>query len=292
MTQVQARAIACRLTYPRVLSELTRSPFRLGLKRGRAASDIEIRKWLLNSWNTEALLRIILSTFPAPQLRRALHWAFPKAYYSTYASCLAFFKAVGYTESSHMAVIRKFGMEVATGHYPLAVSFLCDGGKVKSYQNLHCTPLPTTLYFDPYDAGIIDERIRQFLGATRNIDLAEKRVSMPFKTARGAKKCRLTPADWERVSSALGLTSLLSLLYRKRIKSNYRDIDTYFSDQLDPTQVYADLVHLTSTLNLVHETYISAALGFESYRRIAECANDPDHRFVLDRLAEIHGIEA
>src|SRR5690606_4861523 len=70
---------------------------------------------------------------------------------------------------------------------------------------------------------------------------------------------------WQQVSNALGHTTIMDLLYRKRIKANYQDIDTFSSTQFKGLEVLTNLGAVVSRLNLINETYVAKAIGPENY---------------------------
>ena len=78
-------------------------------RRAKNCAVAEVRKWATNSWNTEQILRLSAELLPAEQLVNALQWAFPQAYYSTFALTLATYKVIGHTETSDAAVICRSG---------------------------------------------------------------------------------------------------------------------------------------------------------------------------------------
>ena len=218
MTQIQFAALAARLKTGRVLDDITNLPHFGTLRRGAQCDPRLVRQWLLNGWSTENLLRINLEHLEGDALSHSLHWAFPQAYYSVYSLTMAYFQTVGYSEQSHTAVIRKFGTEAVCGRYPATVSFALVGGKSRSFHHIEPIPLTNNLQFDESSPDDCNGRICQFLNATRDLDLSSKKADLKFKTARGTHKKKLKPHEWQRVSDQLGPTSLLSLLYRKRLK--------------------------------------------------------------------------
>lgn len=75
---------------------------------------------------------------------------------------------------------------------------------------------------------------------------------------------------WQQVSNALGHTTIMDLLYRKRIKANYQDIDTFSSSQFKGLEVLTNLSAVVSRLNLINETYIAKAVGLGNYEAMLE----------------------
>ena len=57
--------------------------------------------------------------------------------------------------------------------------------------------------------------------------------AVKIKTKHGKRKTSFSADDWQQVSRNLGATSLLSLLYRKRLKANYDAIETLLADELN-----------------------------------------------------------
>jgi hypothetical protein len=273
-TQIQFAALAVRCETRGVFEQLPRIAT---LKRLLPATNLsipEVRRGLANGWNTEFLLRVNRRSLTGDALRNSLQWAFPQAYYSVFAITSALFRTVGFTESSHAAVISKVGKQMQTGWYPDRVSFLADGGRRRIYANLHRTQLPSPLFFDRDQPGAIDTHIANFLNATREQDLKARKKGSGIKTKTGRPKKAFSASDWDRVSTRVGPTSILSLLYRKRIKANYRDIATFLSEDLQPQQLYADLITIVRSMNLVHEAYIAKMLGRDSYLSIqASCTS-------------------
>lgn len=292
-TQMQFAALARRCMSGRLHAELACLPFWLRLRAASGADPSFIAKWLKNGWNTELLLRQNLSALDGDALRNSLQWAFPQAYYAAYTVSLAFFNAAGFTESAHGSVIAKQARLASTGCYPKTLCFAADGGRTRVFRGLDECALESPLHYDPKSPANVDTHLRRFLNATRDDDLRARRNDMRknFKTKKGQPKKALTPADWEEISLRHGPTGLLSLLYRKRIKANYRDIDTFLSDDLDARQLYGDLICVTASLNVVHEAFIAKALGFDVLRQVAEPLVPKGHDFLTMRLANIRKLK-
>jgi hypothetical protein len=112
---------------------------------------------------------------------------------------------------------------------------------------------------------------------------------MHFKTKHGKRKKSLTNEDWGKVGDSLGRTSLLSLLYRKRIKSNYGDIDTFLNPNIIAAPLFKNLIHVVSCLNFTHELTIARAIGLPAYGRL-QFQLDPIPEFLKGRTAEINEV--
>ena len=260
MTGVQFEALACRCHPDSIRESLRTVVAARTMTQATRCDSAEVAKWLINGWSTEQLLATNARHLVADALRHSLHWAFPQAYYSVFAATLAYFKAIGYTETGHARVIRKFGAEAGADRYPSAIAFTATGPKPFTFSRLSRTHLKQTLDFVPSDQGLVDGQIAQFLRATREDDLRDKKKDVPIRTKRGIKKKALRTDEWRQVATALGPTSILSLLYRKRIKANYRDIDSFLHEGLEPVPLYEHILRVVGAINYVHEVFIARVM--------------------------------
>jgi len=265
MTQIQIESLALRLKPEILLNELSEIKYFKNFIKCKNCNINEIKKWVINGWNTEYLLVISKSQLSGDALKSSLHWAFPQAYYSVYSISMAFFHIAGITANKHSTVIGKVGLMMEEGKYPKNMSFFARGiPKNISFTNIDNMKLPNTLYFKP-KPEIIDAQICQFLGATRKNDLKEKKTSICSSQKKEKRKKHFSVPDWDRAAKSLGITSIFSLLYRKRIKSNYQEIDTFLSNSISPEKLYVSLINIVRALNLIHEAYIIRGLGRAKY---------------------------
>ena len=289
MTQNQFQAILSKCETATIINQLQTLPYMQQLRRSRIADIAEIGKWLKNGWNTENLIRFTHQSFNEDSLIFAIQWAFPQLYYSVFSTLLAYFETVGHTEKSHTSVLRKFGSLAETGRYPETISYLANGG----IRNIHFhgvteSPGYQAIQFDVRKNDLIENQICHFLRSTRRIDLARKKEKfrIPKKSGKGNKKI-FNDEDWEKVSDSLGYTSLLSLLYRKRIKSNYRDIDTFLSEHLNADSLFEAFIQIANGLNMIHETFIAKSIGLDSYNKIV---SDLDYEFLKERAGVVSSL--
>lgn len=267
MAQRQFRALRIRLHPSRTLDGI-RNARRILRPRRRSGVDQEVRRWLFNGWNTENLIRLTSDLLKDDQNASALHWSFPQAYYSAFAITFAFFKAAGYTETSHASVIKKFGNQVLAGEYPDAMSFYATGTmEAMTVHGIDPTLGETSLSLNESDPASVDKHISQFLKGTRRQALDDRRAEMKFRTAAGKPKQRLSQSEWERVSDAVGPTSVLSLLYRKRIQANYRDIESIAFSGANAARIHEDLpTSLRRSTSRTKRTYPQPSAGLRSRR--------------------------
>ncbi len=262
--------------------------------RSRIISDEDVTtvaSYLRNGWSTEALLKGNRAVFKGRGLAYALHWALAQAYYSVYAVTRALFAVRGVTERTHATVIRRVGADMASGRYPRTMSFLATGGINEiSFMNLDPRSVTSTLYLDCDDPNSVDTQIGQFLRATRKRNLKSKKLDMKLKTKRGTPRRSFWREDWEQASQKLGYTSLLSLLYRNRIRANYGEIDTFLSPELETQDVFSALVHIVGCFNLVHEGILHTVVGNVRFESLLRSAGALSHDFVQARASVLRAL--
>lgn len=235
-------------------------------KRPSDRIDVDyVRHMAVNSWNTERLLELTRSNFRGEGVGFVTQWAFPQGYYSVFNSTLASFSCSGFSQKSHTAVRKLVAHQAAEGTLPRGLNVFADGGFREC--RVHGMEARVDQYhsavFDPADPDNWKSHIIAYLKSTRKMHLRDKREDVKINNALGFKKRRLTRADWERVSHCLGKTSWLCLLYRKRIKSNYRDIDTFLSPDFDTGRVLEGLLHFVWVFNYANEINVVNHLGCE-----------------------------
>lgn len=272
MNKRQFQALGHRLVNSDIENEIINNPYYLKISKSANYSNIDVVQWLKNSWNTERILYQNLDIVQNTKQAFCMQWAFPQAYYAVFGNIIAMFKAIGYTEMSHSSVLKKYATIMIENKLPESIAICCNG--IDKSFNYHNIVLPqnidTNMGLDLNDTDTIDHHICQFLRATRRLRLKEKAPKMNFKTKSGTKRKNLSQDNWTQVSNSIGPTSILDFLYRKRIKGNYQDIETYNCPYFDGQSVLTDLINVVDRLNLTNETYLSKAVGYKNYKDIAE----------------------
>ncbi len=269
INKVQFKALGHHLGKADLENEILNNKYYLDkLSLAANHSNIEMVQWLKNSWNTESVLAQNLKIVENTNQAFCMQWAFPQAYYAVFGNILALFKAIGCTESSHTAVLKKYAKMMIEKKLPETISICCTGTKRNlSYHNIDGIVQDT----GPFELNLgstdsINNQLRTFLRSTRELRLKEKAIAMNFKTQKGEKRKKLSDGHWIQVSEKLGPTSMIDFLYRKRIKGNYQDIDTYNSPEFDGISVLNDLICIIDRINLVNESYISKVIEFDTYQ--------------------------
>ncbi|WP_461114622.1 hypothetical protein [Spirosoma jeollabukense] len=128
----QFEAISHHLITNNFAEEVSRTPYFVDkISISKNADERKIESLLLNSRNTEHILRSNMQILEHVEHACVLQWAFPQAYYSTFNSLRALYHTLGYTEAdkSHALILRKFALMAVEGKLPKSISFYSDGGK-------------------------------------------------------------------------------------------------------------------------------------------------------------------
>lgn len=259
----QIRAIKSRVERLSLLEQLDEiSPNVCKIQR-RDCSD-DCLKWLKNSWNTERILRMSKEYIGDNPF--ALQWSFPQAYYAVFCLYQALVVAQGNNCLSHTATLKEFAKKIEKKFFPDDLSFALSGGPKVFYRHnlLECNY--EVLSFNEFDIKSVDSQIFHFLCATRKecISLHKPEYLKRFK------RKRLLKGEDESVAAEVENTTLLHLLYRKRIKANYKDIDTFLSELIDSEQICDDLAAIVWRVNSVLEFYISRYIGVKKLEKERE----------------------
>lgn len=290
MTNRQFASLANKLNNADIENEILNLDFfKYNLKSSKNLNIEEIEKWLKNSWNTENVLIQNKTIIENTGQSFSMQWAFPQAYYSTFGSLLALYKTTGQTQESHTAVLKHFSTLIEQNKFPQSISFYCSGGKNNfSYFNIEKSNELNTMDYDVTDTETIDNQICQFLKATREIKLDDRAQVLKFKNKKGQITKRLNKIMWKQVSDSVGHTTILDLLYRKRIKANYLDIDTFSAINFNGKEVLNNLSSIVNRLNMINEVYISKAIGIKNFENMLNRhIKNVNNKIVEDRFENI-----
>ena len=255
----QIRAIRCRVERFPLRSQLDEISQNVGKIQRRDCSD-DCLKWLKNSWNTERILRMSKEYIGDNPF--ALQWSFPQAYYAVFCLYQALVIAQGNCCLSHTATLKEFAKKTEKKFLPKDYCFSLSGGpKVFSRHNLSDSNY-AVLSFNEYDLKSVDSQIFHFLSATRKECISSHKPDY----LKRFKRNRLHKNEESSVAAEVENTTLLHLLYRKRIKANYKDIDTFLSEIIDSEQICDDLAAIVWRVNSVLEYYISRYIGIKKIK--------------------------
>lgn len=227
----------------------------------------QIGKYLKNSWNTENVLHLNKLYLENNNNPFILQWCFPQTYYSIFTSLLSFFKSMGYPESTHTSLLKRFGDLVEEGKFPESISMYLKGTtKNRFYGNIEKPEGIGVVEFDLMNQKTIDNQICQLLNSTRDYKLKERGDEIKKRE----KLKRLNPTKIIEISKNLGNTTLLDFIYRKRIKSNYQDVETFTSNLIDSEIVLNELCEIVYSFNLVSECYIYKKIGSKNFQTLIQ----------------------
>ena len=273
MNNRQFLALSAKLTNADLENEIINNYYFLKkLSRAARYNKNEVAMWLKNAWNTEKVLQNNKDIISNTGQSFCMQWAFPQAYYSAFGIIMAKYKSIGHTETSHTNVLKKYGTLLEENKLPESISIYCNGiDKEFVFYNIEKPiKLDSNMHIDISDESTINNHICQFLGATRRLRLKEKASSMKFYKKDGGQRKNLSKDNWMKVSQSIGNTTILDFLYRKRIKANYQDIETYNASNFNGSLVLNNLCDIIDRLNFVNETYVYKAIGDYDYKDILE----------------------
>lgn len=273
MNNRQFLALSTKMKNADLENEILNNDYFLNkLSRAAKYEKCEVEMWLKNAWNTEKVLEGNIAIIENTGQSFCMQWAFPQAYYSAFGVILAKYKAIGHTETTHTSVLKKFGSLLEEGKLPESISLYCNGieKEIRYFNVDKPEKIDSNMAIDINDEKTINNHICQFLGATRKLRIREKALSMRFYKKDGTRRQNLNKEHWEKVSQSLGNTTILDFLYRKRIKGNYQDIETYNAPNFNGEQVLCCLCIVIDRLNLVNEAYIYRAIGHDDYKDILD----------------------
>lgn len=279
--------------------KLKKIPFYNGIKIKNPDFNLkEVKKLLWNSWSTEYAYRIGEKIDNNEYYKFSLHWNFPQAYYSAYLSMTAFHETQGIANDQHEKSIKLFGNSVKDKHYPSAIGFYINGLKdefqyngLSTFKDFPKDNSPLTKIECLEDAEL---QVATFLKTTRKQNAKDKRARFKKQNDKrflnGKKEFRkaFSKKHWDIIYKTIPETSVFNLLYRLRIKANYRDIETFINADIDFKSFHKSLGEIIDYLNFIHEAYIAKAIGVDKYEKILnEFPGHLNKKTALRRFYEI-----
>ncbi|MDO6436082.1 hypothetical protein Q4534_01630 [Cyclobacterium sp. 1_MG-2023] len=240
----------------------------------------DCRKLLWNAWSTEVAFNMSSKVETDDFFKFALHWHFPQAYYSIYLAMTAFHETQGIANDNHEKSIKIFGNSVKDGHFPDAISFYANG----LYKDFKYSGLTLDSKFDKDFNGLkkidtlkkAEGQIGVFLKSTRKENAENKRKRgekehskrSEFQNRNGNLVKSFQKKHWDIIYRTIPEITLLNILYRLRLKANYRDIETFMNADIDFREFHKCLGEIVFYLNFIHEAYLHKAIGDIKYKKI------------------------
>ena len=199
-----------------------------------------------------------LPVFDFPDLAPSANlWLPVQAYYAIHGMGIAVLIALGYSiPSNHRKFCAAFSASISR-FLPYPFCSLCeDGPKMANFTfpGIKTSPaeiadLSNLAHPEPYT---INTLIGKSLSTTRSKLLNEQFYQARHTNVRPGRKYRtLKLSDYENITQKLASTSIVDLLYRMRLRSNYEDTDLYFAGFEDLDRATAHNRALTYVTNLL-----------------------------------------
>lgn len=253
--------------------------FNKGVQGNSSYDEEKLKRLLFNSWSTEFAL-INSSNNPDDDFKKfSLHWCFPQTYYSIYLSTTAYYLVKNISLGhNHKGLLKEFCEQIGRGWYPKSMSFWCTGEfNNYTYTNIGAYEPKNSLSYSEYDADSPNKQIAQFLKTTRDRLLKKRknekqagRSAIMTKGKDPIPKTSYNKADWIALSSNQWNTTIIDLIYRLRIKSNYEQIESFIAADYNVSRIIKCLEEIVFRLNFVNECYIAKIIGFKKYAALVE----------------------
>jgi hypothetical protein len=252
----------------------------------------QLQRHLEIAWVSELELRIPAALGAKRTFRVTNAWAPVHAYYAVSMLLQAWFDGNGMTGTAddHTAALRSISAQIKDRQlFPTPWSVLCEGNPfAKGGCNyIHepasgaCSAKVEVLSTPVSIPGVYSEadfwaRFGTWLRTTRKSRL-EKREE---QWKRKQRKQRIDPNERKKYASSLHPTSLFDCLWRLRIRSNYRSVETYLVRYVgddDAERFHKALVTVTQATMLLLECYVARVIGAAAYEKMVQdfLSHDP-----------------
>jgi hypothetical protein len=234
----------------------------------------DIARAFRNAWATEVAMALprAINTGDDRFIAASLHWLGPQAYYAVYQAGLAAILAKGAPlPGSHQAFLKGMHSQFTQkAMMPTPWNAACEHGTVEKGNHDYggCiagnTPASNTLF--PGDLDDAKRVLCLALKTTRDRRFDEvkdallKRKEIKTKAGKAAKQLTMTRQNAEY--DTMSPTTTFDFLYRLRIRSNYRDADTFLTQNVgDVEPFYEELTDLARCTLHAIESLALLALG-------------------------------
>lgn len=183
---------------------------------------------LFDKYHFQICIKLIANQIEKDDQTNLVQWLFPQAYYSVATVYHAYLRVVDQISNDHTGLINNYSRFLVDRKI-LCLGYYAEGpnGEIRAPRLSQLKPNSNYQYLNtPQD---IDGHIGSFLTSTNEGRLKERAEEIREKE----KISRLSPRRHIEIGKVGGYTTIIHLLYRKRIKSNYKDIDIYLYPALD-----------------------------------------------------------
>lgn len=181
--------------------------------------------------------------------------------------------------------------------FPAPWSVYCEGGPDRNSMTVAGLPTLASLSGDVHPLNnpspeTVWDSLKMFLCTTRDRQIDERKAAWRSDT----RKKRVPSTEAARICTDLPATTMFSILWRLRKRSDYIDSDTFLEgvDSEMGAQLFNDsIAQLVHASLVVFETIIAAYIGPDLYGRAADRflrnATGPGHEAVEERRMVILG---
>lgn len=234
-----------------------------------------ITKALTISWAKEVQLRIP-AAFDVQLLPHLIQGAGHLSYYAVFHGARALFLGSGQdfdpTHASALAVLSTWVRDRKL--FPPPWSAYVDGGPYRAAMSLHGLPVHAALSGSVHPLGspsptTVWDSLRMLLCTTRDRQIVERKIE--WRKRAGKKKVPAIEA--QRICQTLPATTLFSVLWRLRKRSDYADADAFLegvTTSYAAEQYQEAITHIVHSSLAVFETSLLAYVGPELYREATE----------------------
>ena len=257
--------------FPAIRSAVTGSARNRMAPLDKIKPRVEIVRAFRNAWATEITMALprVSDMGDDRFVAAALHWLGPQAYYAVFQGGLGTIAAKGapLPETHHTFLSSIHSQFTEQNMLPAPWNGTCDkgwttGGHVYGGCLAQSKPAPNSSYPGTLDdaAGAICTALKTTRDR-RFDDVKEELIEKKRIKTKAGKPAKRMPMDRQRVEyQEMTCTTMFDFLYRLRIRSHYRDADTFLSPNIgDVTTYYDDLLALTrSTLHALESLAVLA----------------------------------
>lgn len=251
----------------------------LSIRRRDGVDEHAVRGALFAAWHTEAVLAMPSELSNATLVRFTNQWAPVQAYYAMQGLWRAWFIASqDRSPKTHRSTLEQVSEVVARGVLPWPWSATCSGDPSFSRAQLHGFPEevrtnPSALSGPPGDSSYSDW-VAKVLRTTRRFFLGGRETEWKSsnRTKEGNPYRRIPSQERQRIRTSMHPTTIIDLLYRMRLRSNYDDVDDFVLGQLtedDARTYFRSLVSATRRSMQVVEALVRATMPAGAYDRHA-----------------------
>lgn len=235
--------------------------------------ESEIANQLLGAWSTELLMAESLRVSSPIGIRYANIWSPVQAYYAVFSAALAWLRCIGDSAIAHKTVGNVLTSEFQRSGLNIQPWSTASGGcsilSKETYVNI-----PDGLDYTvsnlriPRDRVIAWGLVGKSLKTTRNDQLTDSFQGWlkGQKTANGKLRRNVPSAVKVQIGDRFPVTSWIHLLYRLRIRANYKEVDSFAVGALhegEARSFYEGQLQLTSRNLFLLECLVVGVMGID-----------------------------